>query len=205
MTISAMLELKGKVAIVTGAHAWLGYDIACVLAEAGCDVIVTSRDKARALNTAGRITKQYSVDALGLTMDQRYHEQVRAMAQQAQAWKGHIDILVNNAGGGSGKSAGSILDRDPEHEAELIGTTGTITVEFAHWDRCTVSVYERSSGRWKQEELTTERDEMFRREDREFLQAVASGTPVSCPLSEAVKSQKIISLASGPRRTINID
>jgi predicted dehydrogenase len=80
---------------------------------------------------------------------------------------------------------------------ELMGTTGTITVEFAHWDRCTVSVYEQSSGHWKQEELTTERDEMFRREDREFLQAVASGIPVSCPLSEAVKSQRIISLAGG--------
>lgn len=78
---------------------------------------------------------------------------------------------------------------------ELMGTAGTITIEFARWDRCTVSVYEQSSGHWKQEDLATERDEMFRREDREFLQAVASGTPVSCPLSEAVKSQKIISLA----------
>jgi len=80
---------------------------------------------------------------------------------------------------------------------ELMGTTGTITVEFARWDRCTVSVYEQSSGHWEREELGTERDEMFRREDREFLQAVASGTPVSCPLSEALKSQKIISLAGG--------
>lgn len=80
---------------------------------------------------------------------------------------------------------------------ELMGTTGTITVEFARWDRCTVSVYKQSSGHWEREELTTERNEMFRREDREFLQAVASGTPVSCPLSEAVKSQKIISLAGG--------
>jgi predicted dehydrogenase len=80
---------------------------------------------------------------------------------------------------------------------ELLGTTGSITVEFASWDRCTVSVYEQKNGEWKREELATERDEMFRREDREFLQAVVSDTPVSCPLSEAVKSQKIISLAGG--------
>jgi len=80
---------------------------------------------------------------------------------------------------------------------ELLGTRGSITVEFASWDRCTVSVYEQSSGHWKHNELATERDEMFRREDREFLRAVVSSTPVSCPLSEAVKSQKIISLASG--------
>jgi predicted dehydrogenase len=78
---------------------------------------------------------------------------------------------------------------------ELLGTRGSIAVEFASWDRCTVSVYEQSRGHWKCEEIATERDEMFRREDREFLQAVVSGTPVSCPLSEALKSQKIISLA----------
>lgn len=80
---------------------------------------------------------------------------------------------------------------------ELLGTTGTITVEFARWDRCTISVYQKAAGAWRHEELNTERDEMFRREDREFLQAVARGTPVSCPLSEAVKSQEIIHLAGG--------
>ncbi len=52
-------------------------------------------------------------------------------------------------------------------------------------------------GHWVRDDLTTERDEMFRREDQEFLQAIVSGTPVSCPLPEAVKSQKIISLAGG--------
>jgi NAD(P)-dependent dehydrogenase (short-subunit alcohol dehydrogenase family) len=47
------------------------------------------------------------------------------MAQQAHAWKGHIDILVNNAGGGSGKSAGNLLERDPEDEAQLIASNLT--------------------------------------------------------------------------------
>jgi NAD(P)-dependent dehydrogenase (short-subunit alcohol dehydrogenase family) len=125
MTIAEMFELKGKVAIVTGAHAWLGYDIACVLAEAGCDLIVTSRNTDRARQTAGKIGEQYKVEALGLAMDQRYHEQVKAMAEQAHSWKGHIDILVNNAGGGSGKSAGHILERDPEDEVQLIATNLT--------------------------------------------------------------------------------
>lgn len=80
---------------------------------------------------------------------------------------------------------------------ELLGTMGTIVVEFPAWDRCTVSVYRQQTGRWAREELRTERDEMFRREDREFLQAVISGTPVSCPLSEALKSQEIIHRAGG--------
>lgn len=78
---------------------------------------------------------------------------------------------------------------------ELMGTAGTIIVEFAGWDACTVSLYRQEAGTWTHQELKTERDEMFRREDREFLEAVVSGTPVSCPLSEALKSQQIIHLA----------
>lgn len=125
MTIQEMFDLRGKVAVVTGAHAWLGFDMACVLAEAGCDLVVTSRDAARARETAAGIGKVYGVQTLGLTMDQRFHEQVKAMAEQAYAWKGHIDILVNNAGGGSGKSTGHILERDPEDEAQLIAANLT--------------------------------------------------------------------------------
>jgi predicted dehydrogenase len=79
---------------------------------------------------------------------------------------------------------------------ELLGTRGTITVEFAGWDSCTVSVYEQAGGVWKEETIATDRDEMFRREDREFLKAAVSGTPVSCPLSEALKSQQIIDAAT---------
>lgn len=36
---------------------------------------------------------------------------------------------------------------------------------------------------------------MFRNEDEEFLRAAAEGTPVSCPLSEALKSQQILDKA----------
>ena len=40
-SVFELFRLDGKVAIVTGAHAWLGYDIACAFAEAGADVIIT--------------------------------------------------------------------------------------------------------------------------------------------------------------------
>ena len=43
-SVFELFRLDGKVAIVTGAHAWLGYDIACAFAEAGADVIITSRN-----------------------------------------------------------------------------------------------------------------------------------------------------------------
>ena len=120
--ICELFKLDGKVAIVTGAHAWFGYDMACVLAEAGCDIVITSRSAPQAEKTAKKIRKECNVDTLGLVMDQSYHEQVKTMAEKAHAWKGHIDILVNNAGGGSGTSEGNLLKRLPGDVVSLITT-----------------------------------------------------------------------------------
>ena len=78
---------------------------------------------------------------------------------------------------------------------ELIGTRGTITVEFCSWDQCTVSVYEAEKGNWEREVIATERDHMFRTEDREFLQAITDNTKTLCPLEEGIKSLKIICTA----------
>ncbi len=108
-SVFELFRLDGKVAIVTGAHAWLGYDIACAFAEAGADVIITSRNVDSIRETAAQIGEKYHVDTLALPLDQRKYENVQKMADAALAWKGHIDILVNNAGGGSGKTEGDFL------------------------------------------------------------------------------------------------
>jgi predicted dehydrogenase len=75
---------------------------------------------------------------------------------------------------------------------ELKGEEGTIKIEFACWDECTVSVYNKLEQKWEIETIKTERDSMFRQEDTEFLQACVSKGKVRCPLSEAIKSQKIL-------------
>ena len=122
MKVMDLFSLKDEVAIVTGGHAWLGYDMACALAEAGCSIIITSRELSRAGEAAAKIAREYAVDSLGLEMDQRSHEQVKQMAEKAYNWKGHVDILINNAGGGSGKSEGNLFKRSPQDIADLIGT-----------------------------------------------------------------------------------
>ena len=68
------------------------------------------------------------MDTLALPLDQRKYENVQKMADAALAWKGHIDILVNNAGGGSGKTEGDFLKRDPADIQNLIdiNLTGSV-------------------------------------------------------------------------------
>lgn len=87
------------------------------------------------------------------------------------------------------------FQRPRRRQIELIGTDGAITVEFARWERCTVSVYEAARGRWEHEELVTDRDDMFRAEDREFLRAVAEGLPVACTIAEGSKSVAVVEAA----------
>ncbi len=84
------------------------------------------------------------------------------------------------------------FQRPRRRQIELIGTDGVILVEFARWDRCTVRVYEAARGEWEQEELATDRDDMFRAEDREFLQAVAEDKPVACTVEEARRSVEVV-------------
>jgi predicted dehydrogenase len=84
------------------------------------------------------------------------------------------------------------FQRPRRRQIELIGTGGVIIVEFAAWDRCTVSIYEAAKAAWEQEVLVTDRDDMFRAEDREFLQAVADDLPIRCTIAEARKSVEIV-------------
>jgi predicted dehydrogenase len=78
---------------------------------------------------------------------------------------------------------------------ELICTEGLIVVEFARWDTCTVSTYQAGEKTWRHEPMTTDRDDMFRAEDREFLQAVAEDQPIHSTIDEGLKSIKVIEAA----------
>ncbi len=125
-----MFDLKGKVALLTGATMWLGRDMAEVFAENGCDIIITSRMQEKAQKAADEISAKYGVEAIGLSLDVNSVESVEALAEAAFGWKGHIDILVNNSGGGSGASEGHLFDRSYEAIENMIKTnlTGTIFV-----------------------------------------------------------------------------
>lgn len=126
--VLSMFDLSGKVALVVGGAVNLGFDAACVLAAAGADVAITSRQSERAGRSAAKIARDYGVDALGLELDHTDAGRVEAAVGRALAWKNRIDILVNNAGGGSGNRPGNLFLREPEDIAHLIqvNLTGTI-------------------------------------------------------------------------------
>lgn len=120
-----LFNMTGRVAVITGGYANLGYDMACALAEYGCHIVITSRQLAKAEETAASIGERFHVDALGLEMDQTKYDSVEKMAEEAFAWKGRIDVLINNAGGGSGFGECDFLKRSPEAIATMINANLT--------------------------------------------------------------------------------
>src|ERR1700751_570638 len=91
-------QLKGKVAIVTGASKGIGAAIAEHLAAAGAAVVVnyaTSRPGAEAV--VNRI-RQTGGKAVALQADVSKLEDVRRLFADTKKAFGKLDILVNNAG-----------------------------------------------------------------------------------------------------------
>ena len=120
MRVLDSFRLDGKVAVVTGGARNLGYDIADGLGQAGCDLVITSRNLARAQAAAQRLNDAQGIDVLPVELDQRSHPHVAAMVKKAYEWKGQIDVLVNNAGGSSGKGPCHLFERSPEDMVNLI-------------------------------------------------------------------------------------
>ena len=92
------LELGGKVAIITGSTKGIGYGMACGLAQAGADVVITSRHQNECDSVADEISKAYKVQTLALAVDVTKGEQIQNLVQKTMEKFGHIDILINNAG-----------------------------------------------------------------------------------------------------------
>jgi 3-oxoacyl-[acyl-carrier protein] reductase len=94
-----MLNLTGKVALVTGSTRGIGRAIAESLAAQGAAIVVTGRSDPDAVQVAAdEITAKFGVDTLGLTGNVGDPAAVSTMAQQVFKRFKRLDVLVNNAG-----------------------------------------------------------------------------------------------------------
>lgn len=96
-TNRGIFDLTGQVAIVTGTSRGLGQHFARALANAGADLILTSRSRSSLSAFEAEIIA-LGRRAISLDLDVRDHESIERMASAAEEAFGHLDILVNNAG-----------------------------------------------------------------------------------------------------------
>jgi NAD(P)-dependent dehydrogenase (short-subunit alcohol dehydrogenase family) len=111
------MNLKGRVAIITGGGTGIGLGIARVLAGHGASLVLAQR-RVEAVMAAAEVLTGTSV--LPLQVDIRSWDSVEEMVEKVAAHFGRIDILVNNASITGRPAIAPFLDCSPEQTGDIV-------------------------------------------------------------------------------------
>ena len=119
--VNSMFNLKGRVAVISGASSGLGRQMATAFAEAGADLVLLARRLER-LEEAKEELEKFGVRVLPIKCDVTSTSDINDAASKTESTFGKVDILVNCAG--SSKDAG-VLDMTDEEWDFTIETDQT--------------------------------------------------------------------------------
>ena len=91
-----LFDITGRVALVTGGSKGLGLAMARGFAEAGADVVISSRHQDELDVALAQITDGLDVKGLTVVADMTSRDDVKRLAETALSEMGRVDVLVNN-------------------------------------------------------------------------------------------------------------
>ncbi len=92
------MDLKDKVAIVTGGSKGIGRGIAAALVREGVNVVISARKRNEVDEAVQELNALRAGSANGMVADVCNYAQVQALFERAVSVFGGVDILINNAG-----------------------------------------------------------------------------------------------------------
>jgi NAD(P)-dependent dehydrogenase (short-subunit alcohol dehydrogenase family) len=96
-SIKALMNLDGRVALITGGAGHLSRAMAGALAELGAAIAVLDVERDAAHSVADELRRNYGVRTLALHVDLASEPDVRAAPAAVVSALGRLDVLVNNA------------------------------------------------------------------------------------------------------------
>ena len=118
-----------KTALVTGASAGLGLELARLAAKDGNDLVLVARRRDRLETLAAELTAAHGVQVTIIAADLSDQAVPVAIAERLRAEGKHVEFLINNAGFGScGPFSQAVLDR----EVEMIHLNIRALVQLTH-------------------------------------------------------------------------
>ncbi len=114
-----IFDLTGRVALVTGGSKGLGKAMAMAFAQAGADIIITSRHETELQAALTEIKKSSSVRVSYVVADMTDREAVQTLIEKSLSAMGQVDIVVNNAGGNDPQAIDKITDEGWDRIVEL--------------------------------------------------------------------------------------
>jgi NAD(P)-dependent dehydrogenase (short-subunit alcohol dehydrogenase family) len=114
-----MFDMTGKVALVTGGSKGLGKAMARGFAEAGADIVISSRHENELRSALDDILKGTGRRGRFVVADMSRREQVAQLARTSLELMGRVDILINNAGTNNPQAIDAITDEVWDNVLEI--------------------------------------------------------------------------------------
>jgi NAD(P)-dependent dehydrogenase (short-subunit alcohol dehydrogenase family) len=112
-------DLSGRVALVTGGSKGLGKAMARGFAEAGADVVITSRNEVELRGALDEILGGTGRRGRFAVADLARRGEAERLARQALELMGRVDILVNNAGTNQPQAVDALTDEAWDRVVEI--------------------------------------------------------------------------------------
>ena len=107
-----MFNLKGRVAVVTGASSGLGQQMALAFARQGAKLAILARRVERLEEFKPELMKAGAEDVLAIKCDVTSTDEINAAAQMVEEKFGRVDILLNCAGSSKDKGVLEMSDEE---------------------------------------------------------------------------------------------
>ncbi len=117
--MGARFDLSGRVALITGGSKGLGKAMARGLAEAGADIVISSRTETELKSALDEILAATGRRGRYIVADMANRKQVQALAREAVDFLGRVDILINNAGTNKPEAIDAITDEKWDEVLEI--------------------------------------------------------------------------------------